>query len=56
MIRLVRAYLNAPLTVAPRRQAVDRQIEAGELVQRAGEDGGALSAGGGIGGGHGLNI
>jgi hypothetical protein len=33
------------LAVAPRRKAIDGQIEAGQLMQRAGEDGGALSAG-----------
>src|ERR1700722_16819140 len=33
------------LAVASGRHAIDRKIEAGQLVQRTGEDGGALSAG-----------
>jgi hypothetical protein len=33
------------LAVAPGRKAIDGQIEAGQLVQRTGKDGGALSAG-----------
>jgi hypothetical protein len=37
-------------------QAVDRQAESGQLVERTGEDRGSLSAGGGIGGCHGVNI
>ena len=38
------------LAVAPGRKTIDGQIEAGQLVQRTGKDGGALSAGRGIGG------
>jgi hypothetical protein len=37
-------------------QAVDRQVESGQLMERTGEDRGPLSAGGGIGGCHGPNI
>jgi hypothetical protein len=35
----------AALAIAPGGQAIDRQIEAGQLVQRTGQDGDALSAG-----------
>jgi hypothetical protein len=37
---------------ALRREAIDCQIEVGQLMQRAGEDRGPLSAGGGIFCGH----
>jgi hypothetical protein len=43
-------YSKATLAIAAGRQTIDRQVEAGQLVQRAGEDGRALSAGRGVGG------
>ena len=44
------------LAAALRREAVDRQVEAGQLMERGGEDGDPLAAGGGIGSGPGENI
>jgi len=41
-------------TGTARRQAVDRQAETGQLMERAGKDCGPLSAGGGIG--HDKNV
>jgi hypothetical protein len=34
----------AALAVTPGRKVIDGQVKAGQLAQRAGEDGGALSA------------
>ena len=41
-----------PLSLTAPSQAVHREIEASEFMQRTGQDGGTLSAGGGVGGGH----
>ncbi len=42
-----------PLAVATRSEAVDRQVEARQLVQRAGQGGDPLTAAsGGVGGSH----
>ena len=45
-----------PFATTAGRQAVNDKTEAGKLRQRAGEYGGPLSAGGGVGGGHTENI
>ena len=42
----------AALTIAARGEAIDRQEKSSQLVERTGEDGGPLPAGGGIGGSH----
>jgi hypothetical protein len=38
-------YGKGALAIAPRRKAIDGEIEAGQLMQRTGEDGSALSTG-----------
>ena len=48
-------YSKGPRAVASGRQAIDREVEAGQPKQRVGDDHGPLSAGGGIGGGHSTN-
>jgi hypothetical protein len=44
------------LAVAPGSEAIDGQVEAGQLMERAGENGDPLATGGGVGGRHVENI
>ena len=49
-------HREGPFATTAGRQAVNDKAEAGKLRQRAGEYGGPLSTGGGVGGGHEKNI